>query len=220
MRKIRVMYKKLGRSVYISHLDIMRTFQRSLKRAGVDVKHTEGFNPHPYISIALPLSLGYNGECEFLDMVVLDDMPCEEIVARLNDSLPEGIEALIAYEGGSPVRDIAYSEYEISLEYDNGISDDGVKKLSELFYEDEIIVVKKSKRGETETNIAPMIRKTKVSGEGNKVEVSAILAAGNNVSLNPEYVIRAIEKYLPELTPDFAEFTRKNVLTESLASFR
>ena len=65
-----------------------------------------------------------------------------------------------------------------------------------------------------------MIRKTKVSGDENKVEISAILAAGNNVSLNPEYIIRAIEKYLPELTPDFAEFTRKNVLTENLAAFR
>ena len=80
MRKMRVMYKKTGRAVYISHLDIMRTFQRALKRADIDVKHTEGFNPHPYISIALPLSLGYSGECEFLDMVVLDDMPCKEIL--------------------------------------------------------------------------------------------------------------------------------------------
>ena len=220
MRKIRVMYKKLGRAVYISHLDIMRTFQRSFKRAGINVKHTEGFNPHPYISIALPLSLGYNGECEFLDTELLDNMPCEEIVSRLNSSLPEGIEALIAYEGGHPVRDIAYSEYEISLEYDNGIPEDGVKKLSELFYNDEIVVIKKSKRGEVETNIAPMIRKTKVYEADGKIFVSAILAAGNNMSLNPEYIIRAIEKYLPELKPDFAEFTRKNVLTENLATFR
>ena len=139
MRKIRVMYKKLGSAVYISHLDIMRTFQRSFKRAGIAVKHTEGFNPHPYISIALPLSLGYNGECEFLDTELLDDMPCEEIVERLNSSLPEGIEALIAYEGGSPVRNIAYSEYEIVLEYDNGIPEGGVEKLSELFYNDEAV---------------------------------------------------------------------------------
>ena len=80
MRKIRVMYEKCGRAVYISHLDIMRTFQRVLTRVGIAVKHTEGFNPHQYISIALPLSLGYSGECEFLDMVVMDAMPCEEIV--------------------------------------------------------------------------------------------------------------------------------------------
>jgi len=219
MRKIRVMYKKLGRSVYISHLDIMRTFQRSLKRAGVDVKHTEGFNPHPYISIALPLSLGYGGECEFLDMVVLDDMPCEEIVSRLNAALPEGIEAVKAYEGGSPVREIAYSEYEISLEYDNGVSENTKAKLSELFLRDEIIVVKKSKRGECDTNIAPMIKSAEIVPLLDKVIIRCILAAGNT-SLNPEYLIRAIEKYLPENKPDFAEFTRKNVLNEKLEGFR
>ncbi len=219
MRKIRLFYKKLGRAVYISHLDIMRTFQRSLKRAGVDVKHTEGFNPHPYISIALPLSLGFNGECEFLDMVVLDDMPCEEIVSRLNEALPEGIEAVKAYEGGRPVREIAYSEYEISLEYDRGVSEDLKKALRELFAREEIVVVKKSKRGEVETNIVPMIKKAEVIPYLDKVVIRCILAAGNT-SLNPEYLIRAIEKYIPERRPDFAEFTRKNVFTESLEEFR
>lgn len=219
MRKIRLFYKKLGRAVYISHLDIMRTFQRSLKRAGVDVKHTEGFNPHPYISIALPLSLGYNGECEFFDMVVLDDMPCEEIVSRLNEALPEGIEAVKAYEGGRPVREIAYSEYEISLEYDRGVSEDLKKALKELFAREEIVVVKKSKRGETETNIVPMIKKAEIIPYLDKVVIRCILAAGNT-SLNPEYIVKAIEKYIPERKPDFAEFTRKNVLTETLEDFR
>ncbi len=219
MRKIRLFYKKLGRAVYISHLDIMRTFQRSLKRAGVDVKHTEGFNPHPYISIALPLSLGYNGECEFFDMVVLDDMSCEEIVSRLNEALPEGIEAVKAYEGGRPVREIAYSEYEISLEYDRGVSEDLKKALKELFTREEIVVVKKSKRGETETNIVPMIKKAEIIPYLDKVVIRCILAAGNT-SLNPEYIVKAIEKYIPERKPDFAEFTRKNVLTETLEDFR
>lgn len=219
MRKIRLFYKKLGRSVYISHLDIMRTFQRSLKRAGVAVKHTEGFNPHPYISIALPLSLGFNGECEFLDMVVLDDMPCEEIVSRLNEALPEGIEAVKAYEGCRPVREIAYSEYEISLEYDRGVSEDLKKALKELFAREEIVVVKKSKRGEVETNIVPMIKKAEVMPYLDKVVIRCILAAGNT-SLNPEYIVKAIEKYIPERRPDFAEFTRKNVLTENLEEFR
>ena len=158
MRKVRVMYEKKGRAVYISHLDIMRTFQRVLTRAGVAVKHTEGFNPHPYISIALPLSLGYAGECEFLDMVIMDDMSGEEIKSRMNGTLPEGIVVTKVYENYSPVRDIAYSEFEITLEYDNGIPLGINIKLTELFLKDEIIIMKKSKRGEAETNIAPMIK--------------------------------------------------------------
>ncbi len=205
--------------MYISHLDIMRTFQRALKRAGIAVKHTEGFNPHPYISIALPLSLGYSGECEFLDMVVLDDMPCEEIVARLNDSLPEGIVAVSAYENGRPVREIAYSEYDISMEYDNGIPENAERELSGFLECEEILVIKKSKRGETETNIAPMIKRAQITVECDKLVINAHLSSGN-VSLNPEYIIKAIEKYLPELTPDFAEFTRKNVFDEKMKEFR
>lgn len=219
MRKVRLQYKKLSRAVYISHLDIMRTFQRALKRADIAVKHTEGFNPHPYISIALPLSLGYYGECEFLDMEILDDMPCEEIVERLNRALPEGIEAVKAYENGRKVREIAYSEYKITLEYDNGIPLGAVETISDFMRREEIVIVKKSKRGESETNIAPMIRRFNVSEDGENVVIDAVLAAGNT-SLNPEYVVRAIEKYLPELKPDFAEFTRTNVLDEKLKEFR
>lgn len=219
MRKVRVMYKKEGRAVYISHLDIMRTFQRVLTRAGIAVKHTEGFNPHPYISIALPLSLGYSGECEFLDMVITDDMKNAEIVSRMNETLPEGIEVIRVYENGSPVRNIAFSEYLISLEYDGGVMPGCVEKLAKLFSQEEIVLMKKSKRGETETNIAPLIKSCKFVSDKNNVTINAVLAAGNS-SLNPEYIVKAIEKYVPDCVPDFAEFVRKNVFDAELNEFR
>lgn len=219
MRKVRVMYKKEGRAVYISHLDIMRTFQRVLTRAGIAVKHTEGFNPHPYISIALPLSLGYSGECEFLDMVITDDMKNAEIVSRMNATLPEGIEVIRVYENGSPVRNIAFSEYIITLEYDGGVKPDCIDAIAKLFSLPEIVLMKKSKRGETETNISPLIKSCKFTSDKDKVYIDAILAAGNT-SLNPEYIVRAIEKYIPEYAPDFAEFARKNVFDANLDEFR
>ncbi|MBQ7118596.1 MAG: DUF2344 domain-containing protein [Oscillospiraceae bacterium] len=219
MRKVRVMYEKKGRAVYISHLDIMRTFQRVLTRAGVAVKHTEGFNPHPYISIALPLSLGYAGECEFLDMVIMDDMSGKEIKERMNKTLPEGIVVTKVYENYSPVRDIAYSEFEITLEYDNGIPLGINIKLTELFLKDEIIIMKKSKRGEAETNIAPMIKEFSASECGGNISLRVVLSAGNT-SLNPEYIIKTIEKYLPDCKPDFAEFKRKNVFDANMKEFR
>lgn len=219
MRKIRVLYKKCGRAIYISHLDIMRTFQRGLTRAGIAVKHTEGFNPHPYISVALPLSLGYTGECEFLDMVVLDNMSGDEIARRINETLPEGIEVERVYENARPVRDIACSEFEIRMEYDNGVPLGVIKKLFDLFGQEEIVVIKKSKRGESETNIAPMIHEFSVSEREGDIVIKTILSAGNT-SLNPEYVIKAIGKYLPDCAPDFAEFTRKNVFDDKMCEFR
>lgn len=219
MRKVRIMYKKAGRAIYISHLDIMRTFQRVLTRAGIAVKHTEGFNPHPYISIALPLSLGYTGVCEFLDLVIEDEMPDEEIVERMNKTLPEGIEAIRAYSDGRPVRDIAYSEFGITMEYDEGLPLSVIKKLKELFESEEIVVTKKSKRGEVETNIAPLIKSFDIEVAGEKLLAKVILASGNT-SLNPEYLIRAIEKYLSDCKPDFAEFERKNVFDSDMKEFR
>ncbi|MBR5542598.1 MAG: TIGR03936 family radical SAM-associated protein [Oscillospiraceae bacterium] len=219
MRKVRVMYKKFGRAIYISHLDIMRTFQRVLTRAGIAVKHTEGFNPHPYISIALPLSLGYTGVCEFLDMVIENDMPNEEIASRMNSTLPEGIEVISVYENYRPVRDIAYSGYEISMEYDEGLPLSAIKKLSELFSKEEIVVLKKSKRGEVETNIAPLIKLFEVSAGEGVLNAKAVLAAGS-ASLNPEYLIKAIEKYLPDCGPDFAEYTRVDVFDTDMKPFR
>lgn len=219
MRKVRVMYKKTGRAIYISHLDIMRTFQRVLTRAGIAVKHTEGFNPHPYISIALPISLGYTGLCEFLDMVIEDDMPNEEIVSRMNGTLPDGIEVVSVYENYSPVRNISYSEYDITMEYDEGVPLGAIKKLSELFCREEIVLLKKSKRGEIEVNISPLIKSVEFSAREGVIAIKAILAAGSS-SLNPEYIVKAVKKYLPEMSPDFTEFTRTDVFDAEMNPFR
>ena len=87
----RLLFAKTGRARYISHLDLMRTFQRAFFRAGVPLKHTEGFNPHPFISIALPLSVGYSSQCEILEFVLLDGVSRDEVAGRLTAVMPEGI---------------------------------------------------------------------------------------------------------------------------------
>ncbi len=84
----RLLFAKTGRARYISHLDLMRTFQRAFFRAGVPLKHTEGFNPHPFISIALPRSVGYSSQCEILEFVLLDCVSREEVPGRLTAVIP------------------------------------------------------------------------------------------------------------------------------------
>ena len=88
----RVLFEKKGNAVWISHLDLMRLFQRAFQRAGLNLKHTQGFNPRPSVSIALPLSVGVESNCELLDFE-LDGQTVsnKEIVARLNQSLVEGL---------------------------------------------------------------------------------------------------------------------------------
>ena len=92
MDKYRMRFSKTGRAVYISHLDLMRTITRAFLRAECRLKYSEGFNPHPNISIALPLSVGCESVCEIMDFKMLEDMPCDEIKSRLSTQMPEGIE--------------------------------------------------------------------------------------------------------------------------------
>ena len=85
----RLLFEKKGRSVWISHLDLMRVFQRAFKRAGLPLTHTQGFNPRPSVSIALPLSVGIESECELLDFALdnADNISEQDIMGRLNDKL-------------------------------------------------------------------------------------------------------------------------------------
>ena len=87
----RLLFSKTGRARYISHLDLMRTFQRAFARAKIPIKHTEGFNPHPFVSIALPLSVGYSSQCEILEFGLLEGTSYEEVPERLTAVMPEGI---------------------------------------------------------------------------------------------------------------------------------
>jgi len=215
MHKFRFKFSKTGRAAYISHLDTMRTFQRAITRAKLPAKHTEGFNPQIYISIALPLSLGYTSECEFMDLILLDFLPKDEILSRMNAVLPDGIRLLDAYEQKMKTKEIAAARFLLTMEYDNGLTDEIVSGVTNLLHSNSLVVLKKSKRGEVETDIAPMIRNLVISTDGNQIKMDATLAAGNTVSLNPDYLIRAIGRYLPECSPDFVEYHRVEVLCEN-----
>ena len=219
MRKIRVKYRKEGRAKYLSHLDVMRTLQRAIARAGIAAKHTEGFNPHAYLSIALPLSLGYSSQCELMDIVVLDEMQEAEIVKKLNAALPEGLVVLEAYEDGRKVREIYAAEYEMVFEYDAGVPEGALERMKRLFSGEPIIVLKKTKRGEKETDIAPMIKSICISQRKDEICIDARLSAGNE-SLNPEYLSRAVEKYIPEDAPGFTRIHRVRIYDDKLEEFR
>ena len=91
MFKARMKFAKEGRARYISHLDLMHTMQRSMARCQMPLWFTEGFNQHAYVSVALPLSTGYSGECEFLDFNITSEAVPENAVEALNDVFPEGL---------------------------------------------------------------------------------------------------------------------------------
>ena len=167
----RALFQKTGRAIYISHLDLMRVFQRAFKRAGLPLTHTQGFNPRPSVSIALPLSVGIESRCELLDFDLEGEKVAnEQILARLNENLVSGVKILAVYDDFSKIKNLAYLDCEVDLEYDGGVPEGAAEEIAEMFARDALTVEKKSKNGVTEQDIIPMIRRLKVEkGSDNKL---------------------------------------------------
>ena len=107
----RAFYRKEGRAKYISHLDLYRTVQRAFQRAKLPVWYTLGFNPHVYLTYALPLALGYEGVRESFDFRLTEDIPAEEVTRRLNEVMPEGIVILELLPPARKADDIERADY-------------------------------------------------------------------------------------------------------------
>lgn len=217
----RALFEKSGQAVYISHLDLMRLFQRSFKRAGLPLTHTKGYNPRPSVSIALPLSLGVESRCELLDFD-LEGAPvsCQEIRERLNQTLTEGVRILDVYETGAKLKELVYLSCKIFLEYDSGIPEHAESRIEELYRQPEVIVEKKGKNGFTQQNISPMIQSLTVERAGEKELCLDTLICCQNPSLNPAQIVSAITKYLPELTPDYSGICRMEIYNTKKEVFR
>lgn len=217
----RALFEKTGNAVYISHLDLMRLFQRAFKRAGLPLTHTQGFNPRPSVSIALPLSLGVESVCELLDFELEGEtVSGDEICDRLNNSLVEGVKVLMVYSDGAKLKHLAYLDCVVTLEYDNGIPADALTEIRGLFDQPEVVVEKKGKNGIVEQNIAPMIRKLTVEAvNGQELALHARVCC-QNPTLNPMQLSAAISKYLPDLTPDFVRCRRVEVYDANETIFR
>ena len=219
MSDVRILFRKTGRAVYISHLDLMRTMQRVFIRSGLKLRHSEGFNPHPIMVFALPLSVGVESGCELLDVSLLEDIPLSEIPGRLNPCMPEGIEAVSAYVPGRKLRELFWLEVETTLEYDSGVPAGAVDRLNSLYSRETLIINKKSKKGYSDTDIAPCIGYVEVKEEGKTVLLHSLVTA-QAPALNPENLVHAIRQLMPELTPDFARHTRLEVYDRERKLFR
>ena len=217
----RLLFEKKGSAIWISHLDLMRLFQRAFKRAELPLKHTQGFNPRPSVSIALPLSVGVESSCELLDFD-LDGLcvPCDEIVRRLNETLVPGIRVLSAYEDGKKIKYLGLLDCTVTLEYDPGVPAQAVDKIRALFAEKSLRLEKKSKNGPVQQDIIPMIKRIAVTQTGNNtVEISAFICC-QEPALNPAQLIAAIETYLPDCRPDFAHCKRNEIYDREETIFR
>ena len=220
MSKLRLLFVKEAQAAYISHLDLLRTFQRCFPRTELDIKHSQGFHPHPIISIVLPLPVGQSSDCELLDFEVTQTTDGSGIAEKLNTGMPSGLRVLDCYEAKRPVRELALLRADLELDYDNGVPDDAVEKLTELFGREELIIQKRTKRKEmADVDIAPMIHSVQLHAAEGKI-CGTVVVQAQNPGLNPQLLERAITNYLPELTPDFIRVRRRELLDEEGKIFR
>lgn len=145
LNTVRLCFSKTGRAKYISHLDLTRTMTRVIRRAGIPLWYTEGFNRHPYITFAAPLSLGYEGLRESMDLRLEEELPMEELVGRMNAAAPEGIRFLSAAPAVMKAGELTSARYRIAFAGESGGCG---KALLERFLQQEAMPVeKRTKKG-------------------------------------------------------------------------
>ena len=213
MSELRLLFEKRGTARYISHLDLMQVFRRAFACADVPIGFTQGFHPHPNLNILLPLPTGFESVCELLDFALDAPRLPDQFLYRINRALPAGICVTSVGEARTPAKFIRYAAYEMNA--DIPIE---AEQIAELFSREELVVTKRTKRGESETNILPLLRDLNVQTRDGGVTIRAKVAAGNE-NLNPEYILAAIEKYWGA-GPAYASYLRREVYDAELRVFR
>lgn len=222
MRDVRLWIKKTGRAKYISHLDMNRCFTRAVRRARINLWYTEGFNPHPYLNFLTPLSLGQESDGEPLDIRILDNMDNLEILSRMNSVLPEGISVADVTDCDGKTAEIAFSEYDIILDFeDEKKASDFADGASRILESKELFAEKIGKKGRQKVSkqidICAHIKSCSITPEGEKVHIGAVLSTGND-NLNPTLLVSALNEKLGK--EELLHIRRKRFFKEDMSVFR
>ncbi len=182
VKSVRIWYKKLGMAKYISHLDMCRCMERAIHRSKLPFWYTEGFNPHVFLTINMPISLGYTGTRECMDVKLLDDdYDYNCIIEKLNKGLPKDVQIFEVTEPVMKPKDVEFASYEIEIEETGKTFD----KIKELLEREEIIVSKRTKKGTKEIDIKSHFSNMEVERVENTVKCKMVLPSSNNGSINP-----------------------------------
>lgn len=193
---VRLGFYKVGKMQFISHLDLQRFMKRAFVRSGLPIWFSEGFNPHPKMVFSTPLSIGIQSECEFADIKMTAPVTPAQIVDALNPCMPDELQLFYAAPPVHKMTDIGYAAYDIRIIHPMN-SADMAAKLDAL-YSAPLILTKKSKAGDRDTDITPFIKsaKTDYDAEGGTMTLRCLLCADNANFLNPEYLMRGAARDL------------------------
>lgn len=217
MLRLRAVFEKSGRAKYISHLDLNRCMLRVFRRSKLPVWYTEGFNPHPYYSFALALSLGFESSCEIMDFNINDDnMPLDEIRDRLNAVMPDGMRIISVAEQVKKITAITKAEYSFSLVADDMQS--LYSSVQELLNQPEIMIDKKTKKGVKTVDIKPELEIVSCELIDSSIDVAMRLPAGTQTNYNPTLFVEALKKSC-EIPFETEKIRRTKILCENNEKF-
>lgn len=202
---VRVIFQKTGNLQYFSHLDLQRTWQRVLVRASIPMWYTQGFNPHSKIVFGVPLPVGSEGMEEMVDLRIDRRITCEEIKNQLNAELTSEMQVSEVYVPATAFSDIAWGTYQMTLRTP-GDPVEIANAINGIFAPDAepVVMTKRSKSGDKEVNILPLIHSVKAVAADGLIKLRATLRAGNTENLNPEYLVKAMRDRLGILPEDGA----------------
>ncbi len=209
MKNVRIYFKKLGRMKFVSHLDMTRVMSRLIRKSGIPVWYTEGFNRHIYMNFALPLSLGFEGNCEIMDIRINDDSyENSKILERLSAVCPDDIEFYAVTNPIKHTKEIGFAEFKLCFDE---LTDELKEKLTEFFARESVICQKKGKKGKIkEVDIMPKIKSSSI--KSNSIEL--VLTAGSEDNLNPTLVMDAFFE-LYGIETIFYTVSRYNILDKN-----
>ncbi len=224
MQSVRIWFRKNGRAKYISHLDLMRSMAKALKRSGLKVRYTEGFNPHAYMTFPLPLSLGVESERECMDTDIAEDLSLEEIKNRFDGIMPEGLEVFDVTVPYNDAKEIRYAGYKITLEFENEEdSSEYASLVRKAVTEKELTAEKKGKQGRRKVLktvvLNPHIFDFSVVKDENVVVITVKLSSGNVMNVNPQLLVSALDKQI-DVKPVYLRYEKTGLYVDGFEIFR
>ncbi len=195
-----LIYEKKGNARYISHLDFVRTYNRTMRRAGLPVAFSEGFNPHPLLGFALPLPVFYTSECELLEFRLKEELEEDDILNRLNAVIPEGIRILSVRKGKSRMKKLRYAMYYV---YPERLP----QNIDDFLAMKEIVIDKKTKSGVKDADIRGDIKSIALLSD----RMEMVLSAGSEKNLKPDVVVKAMNKYIDGYQSGDCDYHRKAI---------
>lgn len=222
--KIRIKFRKFGNMKFIGHLDVMRYFQKAIRRADIKIRYSEGFSPHQIMSFAAPLGVGIESDGEYLDVDLLPQENPAHLKERLNQVMAEGFEVvdccLLPDSAANAMSIVAAADYLLTIRpgYEMEKPEQWMNGLLDFYNQDQVLVSKKTKKGEKQLDLKQLVYQLSLSEFEGHPALFMRISTGSSENIKPELVLDAYYQHLNMERPAFAWMVRRREVYADLAS--